>query len=193
LRCVLGRKSFFSLNTAEIIRLADPGVSPSYNAGSETKNSLPQSIRRRSAGLLNRARWNGVETRRGTMKNGNPEYAENRRSFLRGSLATGAAIAGATVLGGRKLFAQTSLSGPTSLLAQASGSLTNGDAAILRFLAAVELIESDLWTQYGELGGIGKNPPIEIDPDQKLNNYQVACRTSIPMVRNTFPATRWMK
>ena len=34
-----------------------------------------------------------------------------------------------------------------------------GDAAILRFLAAAELIESDLWTQYAELGGIGNNPP----------------------------------
>ena len=39
-----------------------------------------------------------------------------------------------------------------------------GDAAILRFLAAAELIESDLWTQYAELGGIGNNPPIEVDP-----------------------------
>src|SRR5205823_6609067 len=32
--------------------------------------------------------------------------------------------------------------------------LTPGDAAILRLLAAVELIESDLWQQYNELGGI---------------------------------------
>jgi hypothetical protein len=56
-----------------------------------------------------------------------------------------------------------------------SGSrLSEGDAAILRFLAAAELIESDLWTQYTELGGIGDNPPIEVDPGQTLNNYQVA-------------------
>jgi hypothetical protein len=34
-----------------------------------------------------------------------------------------------------------------------SGSLTSGDAAILRFLAAAEIIESDLWLQYAELGG----------------------------------------
>ncbi len=58
--------------------------------------------------------------------------------------------------------------------AQASGSLNAGDIAILRFLAAAELIESDLWTQYAELGGIGTNPPIEVDPTQTLNNYQVA-------------------
>ena len=55
-----------------------------------------------------------------------------------------------------------------------NGQLTEGDAAILRFLAAAELIESDLWIQYAELGGIGDNPPIEIDPNQQLNNYQIA-------------------
>ncbi len=33
-------------------------------------------------------------------------------------------------------------------------SLTKGDAAILRFLAAAELIETDLWQQYAELGGV---------------------------------------
>ena len=32
--------------------------------------------------------------------------------------------------------------------------LTEGDAAILRFLAAAEIIETDLWQQYNELGGI---------------------------------------
>ncbi|MGC9943545.1 MAG: hypothetical protein ABSE48_17090 [Verrucomicrobiota bacterium] len=52
--------------------------------------------------------------------------------------------------------------------------LSEGDAAILRFLAAAELIEADLWTQYAELGGIGDNPPIEIDPTQQLNAYQAA-------------------
>jgi ferritin-like protein len=32
--------------------------------------------------------------------------------------------------------------------------ITRGDIAILRFLAAAEIIESDLWQQYNELGGI---------------------------------------
>ena len=32
--------------------------------------------------------------------------------------------------------------------------INKGDAAILRFLAAVEIIETDLWQQYNELGGI---------------------------------------
>jgi len=38
--------------------------------------------------------------------------------------------------------------------ARASGGLTAGDEAILRLLAAAELIEADLWQQYNELGGI---------------------------------------
>jgi hypothetical protein len=56
------------------------------------------------------------------------------------------------------------------------GRLNEGDTAILRFLAAAELIESDLWTQYAELGGIGNDQPIEVNqnPNPPLNPYQVA-------------------
>jgi hypothetical protein len=66
------------------------------------------------------------------------------------------------------------LANSTPVRAQERYKLLPGDAAILRFLAAAELIESDLWTQYAELGGIGNNPPIEVDPNQPLNNYQIA-------------------
>src|SRR5712671_6639180 len=38
-----------------------------------------------------------------------------------------------------------------------SGKLPRGDAAILRFLAAAEILETDLWVQYNELGGIQDN------------------------------------
>src|SRR5262245_2550684 len=38
--------------------------------------------------------------------------------------------------------------------ARASGGLTPGDAALLRFPAALELLEADFWIQYNELGGI---------------------------------------
>ncbi|MGH2345375.1 MAG: ferritin-like domain-containing protein, partial [Chloroflexota bacterium] len=38
--------------------------------------------------------------------------------------------------------------------ASASGMVTKGDVAIFRFLAAAEILESDLWQQYNELGGI---------------------------------------
>jgi len=89
----------------------------------------------------------------------------NRRSFLKGGVLAGAAAVGAGVLAGRlPAFAQKS----------SSKSLSAGDTAILQFLAAAELIESDLWTQYAELGGIGDLLPIEVDPTEKLNPYQVA-------------------
>jgi hypothetical protein len=52
--------------------------------------------------------------------------------------------------------------------------LSRGDVAILQFLAAAELIEADLWTQYAELGGIGDNQPVEVNPNQAVNNYQLA-------------------
>jgi len=91
----------------------------------------------------------------------------DRRSFLKGGLLAGGAAVGAGLLA----------TGPLALAqskGQSSASLNAGDVAILRFLAAAELIESDLWTQYAELGGIGNNPPIEVDPNQLLNPYQVA-------------------
>src|SRR5580658_9328160 len=89
----------------------------------------------------------------------------NRRSFIKdGMVAAGVATVGAGL----------AASGVSTFGAQNSGRLTPGDAAILRFLAAAEIIESDLWVQYAELGGIGNNPPIEVDPNQMLNNYQIA-------------------
>jgi hypothetical protein len=38
--------------------------------------------------------------------------------------------------------------------ARASGGLTEGDAALLRFAAAAEILETDFWVQYNELGGV---------------------------------------
>jgi hypothetical protein len=89
----------------------------------------------------------------------------NRRSLLqKGALAAGAVTIGAGLFGADKAaFGQ-----------DRDDRLTDGDIAILRFLAAAELIESDLWQQYAELGGIGNNPPVEIDPNQPMNNYQIA-------------------
>ncbi len=93
----------------------------------------------------------------------------NRRSFLKnGMMVAGAATVGAGMLskGIRSAFAQDP--------GENGFPLTLGDIAILRFLAAAEILESDLWIQYEELGGIGSNPPIEVDPNQTLNNYQLA-------------------
>src|SRR5262249_34274340 len=38
-----------------------------------------------------------------------------------------------------------------------SGRLTKGDAALLRFAAAAEILETDFWVQYNELGGVQDN------------------------------------
>ena len=83
-----------------------------------------------------------------------PRKAVNRRSFMKGSMVAGAATMGAGVLASRlPAFAATENSSP----------LTTGDIAILRFLAAAELLETDLWQQYAELGGLsaGKQNPYQ--------------------------------
>jgi hypothetical protein len=67
--------------------------------------------------------------------------AISRRSFLGTSLALGAGTIGAGLL-------------PSIQSARASGGLTPGDAALLRFPAALELLEADFWIQYNELGGV---------------------------------------
>jgi hypothetical protein len=106
----------------------------------------------------------------GSRKRENPSLEDNsekkvkprkssisRRSFLGKSLAVGVGTIGAGLL-------------PSIRTARASGTLTQGDAAILRFLAAAEILESDLWEQYWELGGVpfgehvdiprGESPPV---------------------------------
>src|SRR6266446_7177751 len=65
----------------------------------------------------------------------------SRRSFLGKSLAVGAGTIGAGLL-------------TSTRNAEASGGLTPGDAALLRFAAAAEILETDFWVQYNELGGI---------------------------------------
>jgi len=64
-----------------------------------------------------------------------------RRSFLKGLGVVGAALSAGSLLTGEAE-------------AQDRGIITVGDVAILRFLAATELIETDLWQQYNEFGGI---------------------------------------
>ncbi len=78
------------------------------------------------------------------------EQLSSRRSFL----VKGAAV-GAGALGAGRLLAD-----PPA--ASASGGLTKGDAAILRFLAAAEILETDMWQQYNELAGIQDPPGGEV-------------------------------
>jgi hypothetical protein len=74
-----------------------------------------------------------------------------RRSFLKGAGIAGATLAASGLLTLDLMGQQSNaLEGPE----ESSGTLSPGDAAILRFLAAAEIIESDLWLQYQELAGV---------------------------------------
>jgi hypothetical protein len=73
--------------------------------------------------------------------NSHPNQTVKRRSFLKGMGIAGVALSAGSLL-------------PEVLNAQPSAArITKGDAAILRFLAAAEIIETDLWLQYQEFGG----------------------------------------
>jgi hypothetical protein len=77
-----------------------------------------------------------------------------RRSFLKGLGMAGAALLPASALLTIKGKAQA------DDRQERNGRLTKGDVAILRLLAAAEIIETDLWQQYNELGGIGATGSI---------------------------------
>jgi len=69
----------------------------------------------------------------------------NRRLFLKKGMAAGAVTIGAGLLtNSSSVFAED----------EKSGRLTPGDAALLRFAAAAEILETDFWVQYNELGGV---------------------------------------
>jgi hypothetical protein len=74
--------------------------------------------------------------------NSQPPREIQRRSFLKGLGVAGAALSAAPLL---RVNASADDGG---------GSLSKGDAAILRFVAAAEIIETDIWLQYNELAGI---------------------------------------
>src|SRR6201988_2232502 len=98
------------------------------NVRTPTNNSVPSTELASSSGPAS----NPLATRR-----------LRRRSFLRGLGATSALLVPVTNALINNAKAQSSDSG---------GKLSQGDASILRFLAAAEIIESDLWEQYWELG-----------------------------------------
>jgi len=70
--------------------------------------------------------------------------ASRRRFLQNGMVAAGAATMGTGLLpGSLSAFAQSD--------DDSGGKLSRGDASILRFLLAAEILESDLWEQYWEL------------------------------------------
>jgi len=77
-----------------------------------------------------------------------------RRSFLKGLGIAGATLPAVTLANNAK---------------GAGTKLTKGDVAILQFLAAVELIEKDLWQQYNELGGVEGGNPAYVAALQNLD------------------------
>src|ERR1700675_4733076 len=70
----------------------------------------------------------------------------NRRSFVKSGLA-------AATVGAGLLYPSASVLAHGGS-EERSGRLDKGDSSILRFLAAAEILETDLWQQYNELGGI---------------------------------------
>jgi Ferritin-like domain len=76
-----------------------------------------------------------------------PRTSPGRRSFIRKGLAATAATTGFVLLGDNS-YVRAQSEG------EESGALTKGDAALLRFAAAIEILETDFWIQYNELGGV---------------------------------------
>jgi hypothetical protein len=92
-----------------------------------------------------------------------PKAGVQRRSFLKGIGMAGAALTGGSLLAAASETRET------------KGILTSGDVALLRFVAAAELIETDLWQQYAELGGLTPGQlPVETAPFTPMNSYQAA-------------------
>ena len=92
----------------------------------------------------------------------------NRRAFL-GRMATGAALLApaAGVLAHPEGKAKGHHRRPNE------NGLTEGDAALLRFAAAVEILETDFWVQYNELAGI---PDSEVPGGTPIPAYQEAIK-----------------
>ena len=105
-----------------------------------------------------------------------------RRSFLKGLGATGAMLLPASALLVTKAKARSDDSG---------GKLSRGDASILRFLAAAEILESDLWEQYWELGGNQANDFAATNPADgkkpKVTGGNANYRTALQLLDMDMP------
>ena len=83
---------------------------------------------------------------------------------------------------------------------QAGQSISKGDAALLRFAAAAEIIESDLWLQYQELAGTQDDevsalaskliPGYPPTATGAIRNTPRICKSSMATCRSIFTTTR---
>ena len=94
-----------------------------------------------------------------------PKAGPDRRSFLKKGMTAGALTVGAGLFGrGAAVFADSDGD------QDKNGRLTKGDAAILRFLAAAEILETDLWLQYQELAG-SQDDEVAAEAAAQIPNY----------------------
>jgi hypothetical protein len=84
-----------------------------------------------------------------------------RRSFLQGIGITGVALTAGALLPAES----KAQSRPTS------NRLSTGDSALLQFALWAELVESDLWTQYAELGGVGASGGGAAQEDEEFQGF----------------------
>lgn len=78
-----------------------------------------------------------------------PAEQMSRRSFLGKGLVAGAAVLGAGLLDDGSALAKAK-----KAMSPGKKHLSKGDVAILRWFSALEILETDLWQQYNELGGV---------------------------------------
>jgi hypothetical protein len=84
-----------------------------------------------------------------------------RRSFLSGLGMTAAAVSAGALLHTEGKAQSTSN----------NGRLSRGDVDLLQFALWAELVESDLWTQYAELGGVGPSGGGEAQADEEFQGF----------------------
>jgi hypothetical protein len=96
----------------------------------------------------------------------NMDNAVDRRSFLKKGVTT----AGAAAMG-TALLSASPLAFADQRPEEHGSRLSRGDAALLRFAAAAEILETDFWVQYNELGGI---PDSEVPGGSGNSAYTTA-------------------
>ena len=98
-------------------------------------------------GVCSMAREDAITTAISPEASGEDHESQTKPALPRRSFLKGVGVAGVALSAGSLLPAVLSAE-------QSGGSITKGDAAILRFLAAAEILETDLWQQYNEFAGI---------------------------------------